>query len=130
MRTEKFLALVREKRNTPGQTPENTEITAEEYLVYLKGVYRKGKFSKPRNLIGLTNDLPPAEMEKLIFTHTVVGEAEFQSLARERASAVRAFLVEKGKVENEKVYLKSGDIFKSPEEGKSGSRVEFGAVVK
>jgi uncharacterized protein involved in outer membrane biogenesis len=130
MRTEKFLALVKEKRNTPGQTPETTEISAEEYPVYLKAVYRKEKFSKPRNFIGLAKDLPPAEMEKLIFTHTVVGEAEFQSLAKERAAVVRAFLVEKGKVENEKVFLKSGDIFKSPEEGKSGSRVEFGAVVK
>jgi len=130
MRTEKFLALVKERSNSPGQTPEGTEITAEEYPVYLKAVYRKEKFSKPRNLIGLAKDLPPAEMEKLIFTHTVVGEAEFQSLARERAAAVRAFLVEKGKVENERVFLKSGDIYKSPGEGKSGSRVEFGAVVK
>jgi hypothetical protein len=130
MRSEKFLALVKERSNSSGQTPETTEITAEEYPVYLKAVYRKEKFSKPRNLIGLAKDLPPAEMEKLIFTHTVVGEAEFQSLARERAAAVRAFLVEKGKVENERVFLKSGDIYKSPGEGKSGSRVEFGAVVK
>ena len=130
MRTEKFLALVKERSNSPGQTSETTEISAEEYPVYLKAVYRKEKFSKPRNLIGLAKDLPPAEMEKLIFTHTVVGEAEFQSLARERAAAVRAFLVEKGNVENERVFLKSGDIYKSPGEGKSGSRVEFGAVVK
>jgi uncharacterized protein involved in outer membrane biogenesis len=130
MRTEKFLALVKDRRNSPGQTPETTEISAEEYPVYLKSVYRKEKFSKPRNLIGLAKDLPAAEMEKLIFTHTVVGEAEFQSLARERAAAVHTFLVEKGKVENERVFLKSGDIYKSPGEGKGGSRVEFGAVVK
>jgi hypothetical protein len=130
MRTEKFLALVKERSNATGQTPETTEITAEEYPVYLKAVYRKEKFSKPRNLIGMAKDLPPAEMEKLIFTHTVVGEAEFQSLAKERAAVVRAFLVEKGKVENERVFLKSGDIYKPPGEGKSGSRVEFGAVVK
>jgi hypothetical protein len=130
IRTEKFLALVKERRNTPGQTPESTEISADEYPVYLKAVYRKEKFSKPRNLIGMAKDLPPAEMEKLIFTHTVVGETEFQSLAKERAAVVRAFLVEKGKVENERVFLKSGDIYKSPGEGKSGSRVEFGAVVK
>jgi hypothetical protein len=130
IRTDKFLALVKERRNTPGQTPESTEISADEYPVYLKAVYRKEKFSKPRNLIGMAKDLPPAEMEKLIFTHTVVGETEFQSLAKERAAVVRAFLVEKGKVENERVFLKSGDIYKSPGEGKSGSRVEVGAVVK
>lgn len=130
MQTEKFLAKVKERSNQPGQTPESTEIATDEYPVYLKEVYRKEKFSKPRNLIGMAKELPPAEMEKLIFTHTVVGESEFQALARDRAAAVRAFLVEKGKVENERVFLKRGDIYKSTGEGKSGSRVEFGAVVK
>lgn len=130
MRAEKFLSLVKQKRNTPGQTPETTEIPPGEYSTYLKAVYRKEKFSKPRNLIGLLKDLPDDEMKKLIFTHTVVGDAELQSLARERAAAVHAFLVDKGKLERERVFLKSGDIFKAPEEGRSGSRVEFGAAVK
>jgi hypothetical protein len=130
MRTEKFLALVKQKRNTPGQSPETTEILPDEYSSYLKAVYRKEKFSKPRNLIGMLKDLPDDEMKKLIFTHTVVGDAELQSLARERAAVVYAWLVDKGKVAKERVFLKSGDIFKAAEEGRSGSRVEFGAVVK
>ncbi len=130
IRTEKFLAMVRQKSVSPGQTQENTEVTADEYPSYLKKVYGKEKFSKPRNLIGLAKNLPVPEMEKLIYTHTVVADAEFQALAKERAVAVRTFLIEEGKLESGRLFLKSGDIFRKPGEGKNGCRVEFGAVVK
>lgn len=131
MRSEKFLALVKEKKNRPGQTPNSTEILPEEYSNYLKIVYRKEKFPKPRNLIGMLKDLPDSEMKKLIFANTVVGDAELKKLAEERASVVRNFLTDEGKVNQEKVFLKTGDIYKAPaEKGKSASRVEFGAQVK
>jgi len=130
MRAEKFLDMVKQKKNTPGQTPETTEILPEESSSYLKAVYRKEKFPKPRNLVGMQKDLPDEEMRKLIFTHTVVGDAELQALARERAATVHAFLVEQGKLGRERLFLKSGDIYKEPEEGRNGSRVEFGALVK
>lgn len=130
IRTEKFLAMVRQKSVSPGQTQENTEVTADEYPSYLKKVYGKEKFSKPRNLIGLAKDLPVPEMEKLIYAHTLVADAEFQALAKERAAAVRSFLIQEGKLESGRLFLKSGDIYKKPGEGKNGCRVEFGAVVK
>ncbi len=130
IRTEKFLAMVKQKSVSPGQTQENTEVTADEYPSYLKKVYGKEKFSKPRNLIGLAKNLPVPEMEKLIYAHTVVAEAEFHALAKERAVAVRTFLIEEGKLESGRLFLKSGDIYKKPGEGKNGCRVEFGAVVK
>ncbi len=131
MRTEKFLRLLKEKKVRPTDSPDAVKILPEEYSTYLKAVYRKEKFSKPRNLIGLVKDLPDSEMKKLIFTHTVVGENELRSLAEARAAAVRAYLVDKGKVEQEKVFLKRGDIFKAPSEANQvASRVEFGASVK
>ncbi len=131
MRTEKFLALVKEKKNLPGQTPDSTEILPAEYSTYLKIVYRKEKFPKPRNFIGMLKDLPDSEMKKLIFANTIVGDAELKKLAAERAAVVRNFLTEQGKVNQEKVFLKSGDIYKAPaDKGKSASRVEFGALVK
>jgi uncharacterized protein involved in outer membrane biogenesis len=131
MRTEKFLALVREKQNLPDQTPNSTEILPTEYSNYLKIVYRKEKFPKPRNLIGMAKDLPDSEMKKLIFAHTVVGDAELKKLAGGRAAEVRNFLLEQGKVNQERVFLKTGDIYKEPaEKGKTASRVEFGALVK
>jgi len=76
-------------------------------------------------------DLPDNEMKKLIFTHSVVGDNELRALAQARAAAVRSFLVDKGKVDQERVFLKGGDIFKAPSEtDQVASRVEFGASVK
>ena len=67
----------------------------------------------------------------LIFANTIVGNAELRKLAEERASVVRNFLTEEGKLNQEKVFLKSGDVYKAPDEkGKPASRVEFGALVK
>jgi len=131
MRTKRFLALVKEKKNLPDQTPNSTEILPTEYSNYLKIVYRKERFTKPRNLIGMTKDLPDSEMKKLIFAHTVAGDAELRKLAEERASVVKNFLTGEGKFNQERVFLKSGDVYKAPtEKGKPASRVEFGALVK
>ncbi|MRR05981.1 MAG: hypothetical protein EG828_03405 [Deltaproteobacteria bacterium] len=70
-------------------------------------------------------------MKKLIFAHTVVGDLELRELAEGRAGVVRNFLTEEGKLNQEKVFLKSGDVYKAPaEKGKPASRVEFGALVK
>ena len=70
-------------------------------------------------------------MRKLIITHTVVGENELQALARERAEAVRDFLLKNGKLPAERLFEKSADIYRpSAKEKSSASRVEFGAIVK
>lgn len=131
MRTEKFLRLLKEKKVRPTDSPDTVKILPEEYSAYLRTVYRKEKFSKPRNLVGMVKDLPDGEMKKLIFTHTVVGDNELRSLADARAAVVRSFLVDKGKVEQERVFLKRGDIFKAPSESNQvASRVEFGASAK
>jgi hypothetical protein len=61
----------------------------------------------------------------------VVGEQELRTLARERATAVRSFLVTTARMEPERVFEKSGDIVKKPDkEGAPASRVEFGLATK
>lgn len=131
MRTEKFLALVKEKRETAGQTADGVEILPAEYSPLLKSVYEKEKFPKPRTFIGTLKSLPDAEMKKLILANTVVGEPQLRGLARERAMAVRNFLVAEGKLPQERIFEKSGDIFAPPKQaGMAGSRVEFGAAVQ
>lgn len=130
MRGEKFLQLVKERRNRPEDSAETMQLTPEEYSRYLKEVYRKEKFPKPRNILGFVKDIPDAEMKKLILANTVVGEAQLKALAAERAGAVKTFLVEKGKVDPARIFIKGGDIYKAPaEEGMVASRVEFGAAV-
>ncbi len=131
MKNEKFLALVKEKKNLEGQSAETLEILPQEQSTWLKAVYRKEKFPKPRTIIGLVKDIPDDEMRKLILTHTVVGNEELQNLARDRAVAVRNFLVAEGKLPPERIFEKKGDIFKAPgRESESASRVEFGVAVQ
>jgi uncharacterized protein involved in outer membrane biogenesis len=131
MKGEKFRALVKEGKTREGQTQEDTELLPQEGSKYLKAVYGKEKFPKPRNALGFAKDLPDMEMRKLILSHTVVGDNELQALARERAEAVRAFLLKSGKLPAERIFEKNADIFRpSGKEGIPGSRVEFGAIVK
>jgi hypothetical protein len=129
MRAEKFLALVKEKREVAGQTPDTIEIPPTEYSAWLKTVYEKEKFPKPRTIIGTLKELPDPEMKKLILANTLVGEAQLQTLARERATAVHNYLVGEGKLPQERIFEKSGNIFAPPKkDGAAGSRVEFGVI--
>jgi outer membrane protein OmpA-like peptidoglycan-associated protein len=125
-RAEKFLDLVKDKNNQPGDSPETVQIAPEEESRYLRAVYAKEDFPKPRNVLGLAKELPDAEMKKLILANTFVGEQELRDLAEARAAAVRAFLVGQGKIDPARVLQVSGDIYKSPARAaKGGSRVEF-----
>jgi hypothetical protein len=131
MRAEKFLDMVKEKKNQPGDSPETVQIAPSEYTRYLKAVYAKEEFPKPRNIFGMIKALPNAEMKKLILANTVVGEQQLWSLAEARAAGVRAFLVKQGKIDSARVFQKSGDIYRAPEKGgELGSRVEFEAAVE
>jgi len=131
MRAEKFLDMVKEKKNHPGDSPETAQIAPDEHSRYLKAVYDKEAFPKPRNIFGMTKALPDAEMKKLILANTVVGEPQLKSLAEARTSAVRAFLVKQGRIDSVRVFQKIGDIYRAPEKGgEPGSRVEFEAAAE
>jgi len=131
MKGEKFRTQVKQGKSREGQTQEQTEILPDEYSQYLKAVYVREKFPKPRNALGFLKDLPDAEMKKLLVANTVAGNNELQSLARERGEAVKAFLLKEGKVSPQRLFEKSADIYQpSAREGSSGSRVEFGASIK
>ena len=101
-------------------------IAPGEYPVLLGRVYASEKFPKPRNMIGLTKELPVAEMEKLILASIQVGDDELRLLAQQRAQAIKGWLVEQGKVPAERVFLlapRSGDDGKQPKA--RVSRVDF-----
>lgn len=82
--------LLAEKRRASGLAP--APVTAQEYPVLLKEVYRRADFPKPRNLIGLAKDLPPAEMEALLLANIAVNEETMRELAQQRGLAVRDYL--------------------------------------
>ena len=126
----KYLDLVKNDQLEEGRTEENVVVPVDEYDEYLWQVYRKADFPKPRNFIGMTKKLPPAEMEKLIFTHTQVSPDDLAELAQARALAVKGYLLDEGQLEPERIFLKKPDILAAPEEEATNrARVELGVTV-
>ena len=101
-------------------------VAPAEYPALLTRVYKDEKFPKPRNAIGFAKDLPVAEMEKLILANTGVGDEDVRLLAQQRAQAVKNWLLEKGKVPADRIFLlagREGDDGKQPKA--KISRVDF-----
>lgn len=131
LRHEKYLYQAKEQEATERESGERVKLSDEEYTTFLKAVYKKEKFPKPRNALGLVKDLPANEMRKLIIANTVVAEADLQSLARERAATVFNYLVAKGGLPPERLFQGSEDIYHPPaQESAVRSRVEFNAIAR
>ncbi len=129
VKREKILALARERQTTAAESAETTPLSPEEYSTYLKAVYAKEKFPKPRNTLGQEIRLPDPEMVKLILAHTKVEKDELEDLARERVDAVMNFLIERGKIPAERIFQQNDDIFKPPAKNETPkSRVELNAI--
>jgi len=112
------------KKGIGSGTITDMTLTPEEYSKYLEIAYKKETFEKPRNAIGLAKSLPNAEMEQLILAHTVITDNDLQALAENRASAARNWLVEKGEISNERIFIVG--IHETEEsDQKKGNWVEF-----
>ncbi len=80
-------------------------VTDAEYPRLLAEVYdRNDKVEKPRNFIGITKDVPVAEMEKLLLGGMSVDENAMRDLAVERGTAVRDYLLEK-QLKSDRLFL-------------------------
>jgi len=131
IRNEKYITLAKEGKLKQGADAASISVLPEEYSRYLKTVYKKEKFPKPRNVIGMLKDLPDAEMKKLIITNTLVGANELNTLAQERSTTVKNYLIGKSGVAAERIFQKLEDIYKKPaKEGASSSRVEMNIIVQ
>ncbi len=67
-------------------------VSSAEVPVLLKEVYKRADMPKPRNLVGLTKDLPASEMEKLLLADITVSEDAMRELAVRRGVAVKDYL--------------------------------------
>jgi hypothetical protein len=67
-------------------------VSESEYPALLKEVYRRADIVKPKNVIGVAKDLPPAEMEALLVASITVADDAMQQLAVRRGVAVRDYL--------------------------------------
>ncbi|MFC4788848.1 MULTISPECIES: DUF748 domain-containing protein [Giesbergeria] len=76
-----------------GQDVDTVEaVSAEEYPVLLKEVYRRADLKKERNLIGMTKDVPLAQMEAVLLDSIPVPDDAMRELALARAVMVRDYL--------------------------------------
>jgi hypothetical protein len=126
VKAQKLKELVRR-----GQTQKSVDevvIENNEYAQYLKAAYGEESFPKPRNIIGLAQDLPVPEMEKLMLQHAKAGDEELRQLANQRAQAVRDALLATGQVGADRLFIVAAkpltDEQKSQIKGRP-NRVEF-----
>lgn len=121
------LVLAEKRRGAvlDGATADQTQalaVSAQDYPVLLKAVYKRADFPKPRNLIGLAKDIPVPEMEALLLANLNVTEAAMRALAEQRGVAVRDYLASL-KLPMERLFL--GATKAAPDDAKWQPRAEL-----
>ena len=88
-----LLAEKRRQRALAGlQTGAPAEVTAAEEPTLLKAVYRRTVMEKPRNFLGLTQDLSVQKMQKLLLANVDASPEQIANLALRRGEAVKDYL--------------------------------------
>jgi hypothetical protein len=82
-----------QKARDIGKDPQSVQVTQGDYDKYLERAYRKAKIPKPRNFVGLAQDLPRDQMKKLMIEHAPVSKDDLPKLADGRAAVVKQYLV-------------------------------------
>jgi uncharacterized protein involved in outer membrane biogenesis len=126
VKAQKLKELAR-KGEAPRSVDE-VQIAPSEYLQYLKAAYGEESFPKPRNMIGLAQDLPAPEMEKLMMQHAKATDDDMRQLASQRAQAVRDALLASKQVSGERLFVVAGKPFSAEERAKlkgRPNRVDF-----
>ena len=93
------------RKKTGAQSFEEITVSQKEYPELLKEVYKSEKFDKPKELVIFDKALPVPEMEKLLIRHYASTNDNLILLANKRAEAVKTWLVLKGNVPDERIYL-------------------------
>jgi hypothetical protein len=84
----------RASKGDASDAPVVIDAGSEDYLALLKSAYRRSPVPKPRNVLGLVKDLPPADMEALLLAAMTVDESDMRELANARAAHVRQALLD------------------------------------
>lgn len=107
-------------------TADDIQLSESERSKYLEKVYSNETFKKPRNVIGLTQSIPPAEMQKLIIDNTKINEDDLRDLAQRRADLVRNYLQDQSIIAAERIFLIAPKLNTDGIKDKgSGSRVDL-----
>jgi hypothetical protein len=114
-----------------GEAPrsvDEVQIAPDEYPQYLKAAYGEETFSKPRNIIGLAQDLPVPDMEKLMMQHAKASDDDMRQLAAQRAQVVRDAILATGQASAERLFVVATKPYSAEERAKlkgRPNRVDF-----
>ncbi|HKY01172.1 MAG TPA: DUF748 domain-containing protein [Burkholderiales bacterium] len=104
---------------------DEMEIAPGEYEKYLGLVYQDSDLpNKPRNLIGMSKDVPKADMEKLLLANFQSDEEQLRALANARAQAAQEWLLEHG-APRDRLFLVAPRLDAEGVKEGSPSRVDF-----
>ena len=93
LKAQKMKMLV--ARGTAPASVTAVELTTDERPALLVAAYRDTPIpERPRNMIGMLSDVPPAQMEALLRKHTAPGDDALRELANGRAQAAKDALVD------------------------------------
>ncbi len=119
------LADLAKKGEAPASVDE-VVVDEKEYAAWLKKAYKKEKFPKPRNVLGIAKDLPVPEMQNLMLANLPVTGDDLRQLAFSRANAVKDYLTGPGKIEAARIFvLEPGAKPAEPTDKARASRVDF-----
>ena len=103
MKRAKMKSLVNE--GTAPASIDQVTIGADERARWLKEAYGEAPIKdRPRNVLGILKDVPPADMEAMLYANAVVGEDALRLLASSRAQAVKDAIAATG-VTGERLFL-------------------------
>ena len=126
VKAQKLKVLAR-KGEAPASADE-VQIAPNEYPQYLKAAYGEESFPKPRNVVGLAQDIPVPEMERLMMQHAKAGDDDMRQLGTQRAQAVRDALLATKLVTSERLFVVAGKPYTPEERAKlqgRPNRVDF-----
>jgi hypothetical protein len=109
-----------------GEAAQVAPVDATEYPALLKAVYRRADMVKPRNAVGLSKDISPADMEALLMANMVVNSDAANALAQQRSVVVRDYLVSQ-QVPAERLFLGAAKIAPSDSSWKPQAELNLSA---
>ncbi len=113
------------KKGQAGGSLSEVQLSAEDYATYLALAYRA---QVPPAGAGTESDkkTPPGpEMEQRLLAAQALGENELLDLASQRAKAVENWLLEKGHVSKERLFVLAPKVEAATEPGKDGMKARF-----
>ena len=105
---------------------DDVVVGADERSRFLAAAYRAAPIDeRPRNLLGMLKNVPPADMEAMLLRHAKADAEALRELGGRRAQAVKDWMVGTGGIAAERLFLVARPDGAPPKDGGSLRRVDF-----